>query len=149
MGNSCLTQRGGRPIVGECGISSDRFFLAVVPEANLNDASALRASAKVLIASAARQRSRLNDLRALTPIVDSCRFVSLAKNNTDSPRLYNAKLSRKGDSSLAGVAKETFGAAVLQRVYVALGVETDEVLKLIDDSATALAEMRAKFSASA
>ena len=149
MGNSCLTQRGGRPIVGECGISSDRFFLAAVPEANLNDASAVRSSAKVLIASAARQRSALNSLRALIPIVDSCRFVSLAMNNTQIPRLYNAKLSRKGDSSMSVIANEKFGTAVLQRVYAALGVETDEVLKLISESSTALAEMRAKFSASA
>ena len=149
MGNSCLTQRGGRPIVGECGMSSDRFFLAVVPEANLNDAFAVRSSAKLLIASAARQRSALNDLRALAPIVDSCRFVSLAMNSTETSRLYNAKLSRKGDSTMAVAGEENFGAAVLQRVYVALGVETDEVLKLISDSSRALSEMRAKFSVSA
>ena len=69
-------------------------------------------------------------------------------NSTQLPLLYNAKLSGKGDSFMAAVAKDKFGTAVSPRVYAALGVETDELLKLISDSATALAEMRDKFAAS-
>ena len=39
--------------------------------------------------------------------------------------------------------------AVLGAVYAALGVNTKEILQLISESSSALAEMRAKFSAAA
>merc|ERR1712194_428371 len=121
MGDSCLALRGGR------------------------------ASAKLLLASAARQRAALNKLRALTPILESCRFVSLAVNITGNrnPRQYNFKLSKEVDSSLLHTAGMNSEMAVLGGVYASLGVSTNEILKLISDSSNALAEMRAKFLSSA
>ena len=149
MGDSCLTFRGGRTIIGECGQSAEKFFLAVVPEANLKDAIAVTSGAKLLIASAARQRAALNSLRALAPVVNSCRFVSFAMNNTRGQKRFGVKLSKEGDSTGSVFAQDNSEAAVLGSVYAALGVETGGIIKLLSESSDALAEMRAKFSASA
>ena len=146
MGDSCLTVRGGRAIVGECGASTEKFFLAVVPEANVNEAISVTSGAKLLLASAARQRTALNDLRALKPVLESCRFVSLAKNATRGQKHYSAKLSKEGDS--VG-AKHTLAMADFGGVYEALGVNTAEILQLITESSQELDEAGVKFSARA
>ena len=151
MGDSCLALRGGRAIVNECGTSPEKFFLAAVPEASVNEANVVTSSAKLLLASAARQRAALNKLRDLSPVLESCRFVSLAVNITGNrnPRQYNFKLSKEVDSSLLHTAGMNSEMAVLGSVYASLGVSTNEILKLISDSSNALAEMRAKFLSSA
>ena len=151
MGDSCLALRGGRAIVNECGTSPEKFFLSAVPEASVNEANVVTSSAKLLLASAARQRAALNKLRALSPVLESCRFVSLAVNITGNrnPRQYSFKLSKEVDSSLLHTAGMNSEMAVLGGVYASLGVSTNEILKLISDSSNALAEMRAKFLSSA
>ena len=109
----------------------------------------MTSGAKLLLASAARQRAALNSLRALSPVLESCRFVSLAMNTTQSKKRYSVKLNKEGDSTVTAVAKENSGMAVLGGVYTALGVNTEEILQLISESSSALAETRAKFSAAA
>lgn len=148
MGDSCLVLAGGRAIVGECATSTEKFFLDAVPETKLNGAAAVTSGAKLLLASAARQRAALNTLRALNPVLDSCRFVSLAMNNTRS-QFLNFKLSKEGDLSRSVYAKDDSELAAFGGVYGALGVDTQDILKLISESSIALAEVGAKFPTTA
>ena len=148
MGDSCLMFQGGQAIVGECAASAEKFFLVAVPEAKLNEAAAVTSGAELLLASAARQQAALNSLRALTPVLDSCRFVSLAMNSTRS-QFHNFKLSKAGDLSSPQYANHDSELAVLGGVYGALGVNTEDILKLISESSITLAEVGAKFPTAA
>ena len=146
MGDSCLSFRGGRAIVGECGASAEKFFLAVVPEANVNEGTSVISGAKLLLSSAARQRAALNDLRALAPVLESCRFASLAANATLGQKHYSVKLSKAGDSIISVSAEGASAMAVRGHVYEALGVDTTEILQLISESSHELEAARAKFT---
>ena len=69
-------------------------------------------------------------------------------NNTRS-EFYNFKLSKEGDLSRSVHAKDDSELAAVGGVYGALGVETQDILKLISESSIALAEVGAKFPTTA
>ena len=147
MGDSCLTFQGARAVVGGCGSSYDKFFFAAVPEVGANGAMAVMSNAKLLAASAARQRAALNTLRSLTPVLDSCKFVSLALNGTQDMTNHRFQLTKKQVSDRSVV--EDTALATTRKIYGSVGLDMGEILDLMIESSSVLVDVHAKLAKSA
>ena len=150
MGDYCLTFQGGRASVGDCGASFDKFFLAAVPEADVGSSAAVTSGAKLLAASAARQRAALNNLRELVPALDSCKFLSLSKNITRRTNVHNTfQLNAESFSFSTSSRSDIAALTAIGKVYEAVGIDLADVLRLISESSNVLAEVHAKVAKSA
>ena len=150
MGDYCLAFQGARGSVGDCATSFEKFFLAAVPEADVGSSVAVTSGAKLLAASAARQRAALNSLRALVPTLDSCKFVSLAQNSTRRTKFHGKfKLITGSGSSSTSSRSDIAALAAIEKVYAALGIDIVDVLQLISESSNVLADVQAKVAKSA
>ena len=151
MGNYCLNVVAGRASADDCGSSSEKFVLAVVPEFDLSAAGIAQDQATLLAAATKRQRRALNALQLQIPSLGGCKFaVSSFASQTNVTKLtFTHSVGLDLHAMQKSNGRGETAVAAVGRIYSAMGVDMADVVQLIGDSSKALEAVEAKLMHSA